>query len=173
MHRTPGSIWLRPSFIKVDYDKYCLLVAALTRDAFRMVGHLIGQDQQQRPADAYTQLKRALVSCHVLSDFKKVELLSRVEPLGGRRPSELLTAMPERTQSSPFFAYLFMQRLPREIRILLTDDDTTNMRALAAKADRLLVMHSPQPLEAALAAVALSSGSEEENTVAAAAGLAH
>jgi hypothetical protein len=64
--------------VTADYDKYCLLVASLNREAFKMVGHLLPRDDQQVPEDAYVQLKRALVSSHILSDFKKVELLSRV-----------------------------------------------------------------------------------------------
>jgi hypothetical protein len=40
-----------------------------------------------------------------------------------------------------FFFYLFLQRLPREIRVLLSEKDPTNMRAMADKAE---VMHSLQ-----------------------------
>jgi hypothetical protein len=118
-----------------------------------------------------TRSSSALVSSHVMSDYKKVELLSRVEPLGGRRPSELLVTMlelcPRGHEASPFFAYLFLQRLPREIRVLLADDDTANMRAIAEKADRYLVLHTPQAHESSLVAITQPAESEEDDTMAA------
>jgi hypothetical protein len=108
-----------------DYNKGCILVASLTREVFKMVGHLLTREDQEIPDDAHLQLERALVSTYILSNFKKVELLSRIEPLGGRRPSELMAAMlelcPHGHKSSPFFAYLFLQRLLREIHELLVD----------------------------------------------------
>jgi hypothetical protein len=158
--------------VTADYDKYCLLVASLNREAFKMVGHLLPRDDRQVPEDAYVQLKRSLVSSHILSNIKKVELLSRVEPQGGRRPSELLAAMlelcPHGHETSPFFAYLFLQRLPQEICMLLADEEYTDMRALAAKADRFMVLYSPQAPESSLAAMTLNADSSEEETVAAA-----
>ncbi len=38
--------------------------------------------------------------------------------------------------------------LPREIRVLLSEDDPAEMRAIADKADRLIAMHVPQGLDA-------------------------
>jgi hypothetical protein len=158
--------------VTADYDKYCLLLASLPKESFRMVSHLVELDGDRVADDAYTQLKRALVSSHIMSDYKKVELLSRVEPLGGWRPSELLATMlelcPRGHEASPFFAYLFLQRLPREIRVLLADDDTANMRAIAEKADRYLALHTLQAHESSLAAITQPAESEEDDTVAAA-----
>jgi hypothetical protein len=155
-------------------DKYCHLLAALPREAFRMVAHIVERDQEAEAAeeDLYAQLKAALVSSHVQSNYRRIELLSTVEPLGGRRLSELLASMlelcPSREEASPFFCYLFLQRLPREIRVLLADEDAANMRAVAEKADRLMVLHKPQSHEVGVAAVA--SLSDEEEAVAAVAG---
>jgi hypothetical protein len=81
--------------VAADYNKYCLLLASLPKESFRTISHLMELDRDNMLADAYTQLKRALVSSHVLSDYKKVELLSKVEPLGCRQPSEFLAAMLE------------------------------------------------------------------------------
>jgi hypothetical protein len=80
-----------------------------------------------------------------------VELLSAGEPLGGRRLSELLAAMleicPRAQEVSPFFCYLFLQRLPREIRVLLADKEPANMQAVAEKVDRYMALHKPQAHE--------------------------
>ena len=41
-----------------------------------------------------------------------------------------------------FFAMLFLQRLPRDIRVLLTHEDHSNLPLLAAKADGLVAFGS-------------------------------
>jgi predicted secreted Zn-dependent protease len=46
-----------------------------------------------------------------------------------------------------FFAYLFLQRLPKEVRVLLARDDCKEMQALAEKADGLMALHSHQGQE--------------------------
>jgi hypothetical protein len=107
--------------ITEDNDRYLCLIAALPREAFHLVAYLVERDDQ--PADAYAQLRAALLTSHTMSDYQRVELLSRLEPLGGRKPSDLLAVMlelcPRGHETSPFFGYLFLQRLPREIRVLL------------------------------------------------------
>ena len=153
--------------VNSNADKYCHLLAALPREAFRMVAHLVEQEQEAADADEnlYAQLKAALVSSHVMSNYRRIELLTTVEPLGGRRPSELLASMlelcPRGEEASPFFFYHFLQRLPREIRVLLADEDAANMRAVAEKADRLMILHKPQSHEVGVAAVAPLSDEDE------------
>jgi hypothetical protein len=73
-----------------DNIKYSLLLTALPRDAFCVVAHLVVDDP---PADAYVQLKAALIASHVLSNYQWVEMLAKMEPLGSHRPSEMLTAI--------------------------------------------------------------------------------
>jgi hypothetical protein len=153
----------------VDDDiKYSLLLTALPRDAFRIVAHLVVDDP---PADAYVQLKTALIASHVLSNYQRVEALARMEPLGGRRPSEMLTAMlelcPRGEESSTFFFFFFLQRLPREIRVLLADENPADLRAVADKADKLVALHSP--LSHDMVAVASNEPDSEGEDAAAAA----
>jgi hypothetical protein len=61
-----------------DNIKYSLLLTPLPRAAFRKIEHLIGDDEDEPAADAYRQLKAALVSSHVLSNYQKVEMLAKV-----------------------------------------------------------------------------------------------
>jgi hypothetical protein len=109
-------------------------------------------------------LKEALMQAHQLSDYQRVELLSKVEPLGSRKPSDLLAAMielcPRQHLDSPFFLYFFLQRLPREIRVLLAEEDPRDVRRIAEKADRLVALHVPH--HDAVAAVPLSSDDEAD-----------
>jgi hypothetical protein len=147
-----------------DNVKYLSVVDALPHEAFRMVAHIVEQEEQ--PEDAFQQLKAALVASHVLSDFQRVEQLSKVEPLGGRRPSELLATRleicPREHENCSFFRFAFLQRLLREIRILLAQEDAAELWVTAKKADRFLAIHSPQAHNKVLAALPASSEAEEE-----------
>jgi hypothetical protein len=158
--------------ITEDNNRYLCLIAALPRKAFCLVAHLVERDDQ--PVDA--QLRAALLTSHTMSDYQRVELLSRVEPLGGHKPSDLLAVMlelcPRGHETSPFFGYLFLQRLPREIRVLLAEEDVADMRALTEKADRFMAIQAPQSHDSTVAAMAASPDSEDDTVAAATAGQA-
>jgi hypothetical protein len=154
-----------------DNNKYLSVVAALPCEAFHMVAHIVEREEQ--PEDSFQQLKAALVGSHMLSDYQRVEQLSKVEPLSGRRPFKLLATMleicPREHENCPFFRFAFLQRLPREIRVLLAEEDAAELRATAEKADRFLAIHSPQAHDTLLAALPASSEAEDEAVTAAAA----
>ena len=88
--------------------------------------------------------------------------------LGDRKPSQLLAEMlelcPREEHGSKLFAVLFLQRMLREIRVLLAHDDHSNLRVLAVKADQLLAFHKLQLRESPVASAACE---EEADTVAA------
>ena len=90
----------------------------------------------------YSKLNEALLASHQLTNFQRVELILAMGPLGSRKPLELLADMwevcPSDEHNSKFFAALFLQRLPSHIRVLLTHEDHSNLRLLAAKADQLV-----------------------------------
>jgi hypothetical protein len=111
-------------------------------------------DEAGQSAQPYTELKARLLETHVLSDFERLEILFKMEPLGGRKPSQLLNAMiqycPDGKEKDIFFHFLFMQRLPLALRAMLGDAQPGDPRALAARADRLLALN---PLPASPIAV--------------------
>jgi hypothetical protein len=88
----------------------------------------------------------ALISKHTLTPYQQVDTLVNMEPLWGRKPSDMLAEMekfkPQDMQS--FYAYHYLQRLLREIRVLLAQDDLSNMTVLAEKADQLVALHQLQ-----------------------------
>jgi hypothetical protein len=147
-------------------DKFCHVLMALPKTSYRMIAHLV---TQAPPEDSYDQMKAALLSHHELSDYQRVDILSRMEPLGRRKPSDLLAAMlelcPQNQHTSPFFFYFFLQRLPREIRVLLSEESPADIRKVAVKADRLMVLHCPQHHDTA---AALPGSSDDEADAAAA-----
>ena len=65
-----------------------------------------------------------------------------METLGACKPSDLLADMweicPPTQHNSIFFAALFLQRLPRDIRVLLTHEDHSDLRRLASHTDQLI-----------------------------------
>jgi hypothetical protein len=128
--------------INREQNRYDYLVVALSKEAVSLVLDIVENPPQHHP---YTALKERLLESHQLNDYQRVSLLFRMEPLGGRKPSELLAAMlelcPRGHESSIFFTHLFLERLPAELRILLGEDDHQNPRDVAKKADSLWSLH--------------------------------
>ena len=121
-----------------------LVVNSLQKESLRPVLDLVTEPPEEHP---YTRLKDRLCVSHQLTDFQRVEKLHQLDSLGGRKPSELLHEMTEMCptgyEESPFFIYLYLERLPRELRIVLGDlDDNQDLRALAVRADRLWSLHN-------------------------------
>lgn len=154
--------------ITANRDKHCFVLRALPRDAYRLVSHIINQ---QPGDDSYARLKAALLAGHEMSDFQRVDRMSKLETLGGRKPSQLLALMlelcPSGHENSPFFTWFFLQRLPRELRIALGNDDFGDLRAVAAKADNLWDAGTLRQHEVV---AAVESPPDEELVAAAAAG---
>jgi hypothetical protein len=153
-----------------EMDKYYLVVASLSEQQAELISSVT--DEEPGPG-SYANIKAALVATNSLTPYQIVDRLMTMEPLGSRKATELLTAMQKLRPPSDdqFFAWAFLQRLPREVWVLLAHEDHSDMRKLAEKADGLLALHRPQshdiPVMATTAAIAAV---EEETTVAAAAG---
>ncbi len=77
----------------------------------------------------------------------------------------------EGESQSKIFRYLFLQRLPAELRIILSEDVDSTLPVLAARADQLWAHSARRPHDATAAVNAVSEDSgQEETTVAAVAG---
>jgi hypothetical protein len=125
-----------------QFDRYCHVVSALPHDSLRLVADLV----EAPPTETiYDDIKQRLVASHQLSDFQKAEKLFLMQSLGGRKPSEMMAAMlevcPRGEEKTNLFACLFLQRLPREIRVLLARVDHKDPKALAQQADELWALH--------------------------------
>ena len=132
-------------------DKFNLTVAALPEPVARQASHIIMDPPQ---FFQFEELRQHLTGHHELSDFEKVEKISRTEPLGGRKPTELLGSMlefcPRGEENSVFMKYFFFKNLPSELRVMLAEEDHLDLRTLAARADRLAAHHQQRPLIAAV-----------------------
>jgi hypothetical protein len=113
-------------------SNYYLVLAALSE---LQLAKVMAITEEEPTPESYGRIKEALLATHTLTPFQQVDRLVNMEGLGGRKPSELLAEMdkfkPKDMHS--FYAYHFLQRLPRELRVLLAREDSSNMCLLAGK----------------------------------------
>jgi hypothetical protein len=125
------------------------------------------------PANPYTELRRRLLAAHQLTDIQRVEQLFNLPPLAAQKLSELLAEMlwlcPRGQENNAFFNCLFLNKLPRELRILLSEAEMADKQALGARADLFAAHNSEQAHDVVAAVAAVSSPEQEgeETTVAA------
>jgi hypothetical protein len=147
--------------------RYYHVLAALSVDSVHLVRHVLHDDTGPK---SYNWLRTSLLASHSISNYQKMEWMMRLPPLGDRKPSVMLAEMlefcPAGEATTAVFAFLFLQRLPREIRALLSEDGPADMRAIAKKADRLIAMHVPQSHESCTA-VAAEDVADDSDVVAA------
>ncbi len=128
--------------VVAQFDRYCHVVAALPHESIRLVADIVEGEPSETP---YDDIKQRLVASHQLSDFQKAERLFQMPALGARKPSELMAAMletcPRGEEKTNLFACIFLQRLPREIRVLLAKADHKDPKTLATQADELWALH--------------------------------
>jgi hypothetical protein len=140
-------------------DRYCHVLAGLPQESLRMVLDIAENPPEEDP---YTAIKDRLMCSHQLSDYQRLDKLYNMPGLGAEKPSTMMAAMlelvPRGEEKSKMFSGLFLQRLPRELRILLTQEDLTDMKALAVKADAL---HTHRRIDSTVAAVEHLSVSED------------
>jgi hypothetical protein len=118
------------------------MVAALPHESLRLVVDLVESPPAETPND---DIKERLVASHQISNFQKAERLFLMPPLGGRKPSEMMAAMletcPRGEEKTNLFACIFLQCLPREIRVLFARVDHKDPKELARQADEFQALH--------------------------------
>jgi hypothetical protein len=128
--------------VEDERARFYLVLAALPEATARSVADLL----RGPPApDAYSTLRRRLLSSHSLTEYHRMEQLHSTQGLGRMRPPEMLSSMaqlcPAGETATKLFRYLFLQRLPRELRIMLSEDGASPIEQLAERADTLWSHH--------------------------------
>jgi hypothetical protein len=96
----------------------------------------------------YEYFKTQLLDIHQLSEYEKFDMLTKMEPIGGSKPSQLLHAMlefcPAEMEKYLSFHYFFMQRLPHfpGSQNAAGRGAVWQLCALATRADKLWFVHS-------------------------------
>ena len=90
----------------------------------------------------YTDLNQRLLTTFGLSKRERASKLIHLHPLGDQKPSELMDEMLSLLADHGFCflaEQLFLEQLPEDIRLQLSNDDFTNPRVLATKAGVLWI----------------------------------
>jgi hypothetical protein len=78
----------------------------------------------------YMELRRRLLAAHQLTDFQLVEQLFNLPPLASKKPSgsssRCWRLCPWGQENNAFFHCLFLNKLSRELRVLLIEADIAN-----------------------------------------------
>jgi hypothetical protein len=125
------------------------------------------------PANPHTELRRHLFAAHQLTNIQWVDQLFSLLPLAAHKLSELLAEMlclcRWGQEKNTFFNCLFLNKLLRELRILLSEANMADKQALGARGDLFTAHNSKQAhdIEAMVATVSLLEQEGEETTVAA------
>jgi hypothetical protein len=136
-----------------SFTRYCHVVAALPHESLRLVADLVETPPEDKP---YQQLKDRLMASRQLMRYQRAKRLFAMLALGSRKPSEMMAAMLEvclrGEEKTDLVACLFLQRVPRELRVLLARADHKDPKALADHRDELWAFHmAPAAQLAALA----------------------
>ncbi len=127
-----------------DQSRFDHVLSALPAD---MVSQVVDIVDTMPTSGLYEHFKKQLLEVHQLSDYEKFDHLIKMEPMGGRKPSQLLHAMlefcPTGMEKHLSFHYLFMQCLPQTLRVQLGEVQPGDPRTLASRADLLWSVHSP------------------------------
>jgi hypothetical protein len=124
--------------ITQDNLRFYYVLGALPESAVRSLGDLM---RGPPPPDAYQQLKTRLLAAHTLTEFQRMDKLLSAQP--SDLLHELVQFCPEGESQSKIFRYLFLQRLPAELRIILSEDSDSTLPVLAARADQLFGHTAP------------------------------
>ncbi|UYV71315.1 hypothetical protein LAZ67_8002606 [Cordylochernes scorpioides] len=129
----------KPSPITNDDTKFSYLIALLPPSTAIEVREFIISPP---PDNKYDALKKAIIKCTADSEFKKLQQLLTQEELGDRLPSQLLRHLRQligesKAVSDTTLKMLWMQRLPKNIQIILTTQEQASLNSLADLADRV------------------------------------
>ena len=131
--------------ITAPATKFAYVVSNLTQEVAVRIPDLIASP----PRDPYNSIKARLISMFVLSDYQKAETLVNLPSMGDQKPTVLMDKMlhllPAGHDPCFLFKFLFLQRLPADLRVLLMNDVADLPRDLAAKADILWTARSARP----------------------------
>ena len=122
-----------------DTTKYYHVVAALDQETS---GRILSTLSSPPTDNKYTDLKQRLLTTFGLSKRERASKLLHLHPLGDRKPSELMDEMLSLLADHGFCflaEQLFLEQLPEDIRLQLSNEDFTNPWALATKADVLWI----------------------------------
>ena len=140
--------------------RYFNVVKSLSQDSLRLIKDILANPH---PTTPYDILKDRLLNNHSLTDFQKIERQFKMGELGPQqKPSELLAHLVELAPAdeldSKYLIFLFIQRLPKILRMQLGDDLDLDLRDILERADRLWSIHAHDMASSVAAVAARGAG---------------
>jgi len=136
---------------------------ALPETTVSLIADLVEADSL--PANQNTELHGHLLAAHQLTDIQRVEQLHQLSPLTNQMLSEILAEMlrlcPKGQENNSFFNCLFLNKLPKDLQILLSEAYMVEKQALGDRAD-LFIAHNSKMAHDVVAAVAAIYLEEQE-----------
>ncbi|XP_064475718.1 uncharacterized protein LOC135389614 [Ornithodoros turicata] len=132
--------------IAAQSTKFYHVISALSPSAAEEVYDVIASPPLDIP---YDKLKAALLKRTTCSDRARLQQLLSAEELGDRRPTQLLRSMRQllgdgaSSTSDSFIRELFLQRLPRNVQMVLAATSNLSTDELATLADAVMEVASP------------------------------
>ena len=120
-----------------DDTKYHHVVSALDQET---ASRLIDVLTTPPATDKYEGLKKRLTATFSLGRRERASRLLRMQGLGDRKPSQLMDEMLSLMDGhAPCFLFeqIFLEQLPEDVRLQLADQDFTDPRAVAIRADSI------------------------------------
>ena len=112
--------------------KFFRVLQVLDSTVVRQAADLVENVPLHQP---YEALKARLLSASKVSDYQRAEKVMSLPALGDRKPSALMAEMlelcPRGWENENWFTFLFLSRLPQNLRVLLRGV-CTNQRSAAA-----------------------------------------
>ena len=123
--------------ITTELTKFDYLVKALDEDTALLVADLIANPPDAKP---YSTLKDRLLKVFSLSDRERASRVLDYPPLGDTPAAKMMDDVYRWLGDNPgqiLLKEILLRHLPENIRVVLENDSETDLRELAAKADRL------------------------------------
>ena len=87
-------------------------------------------------------MKERLQQLHDLDINQRVDSLLDMPVLQGQKPSDKRQLCPTGEDKPTFFRRMFVRRLPEKVKLMLTEDHSSTIAELAARADKLVTATS-------------------------------
>ncbi|KAM7299655.1 uncharacterized protein ISCGN_020221 [Ixodes scapularis] len=132
--------------ITSQQSKFDHVVSSLPQTVAAVVRDILRAPPQDMP---YDMLKAELIRRTTESEQRRLQQLLTSEELGDRKPSELLCRMEQllgdkaNTLDASILRELFLQRLPTQVRMILSTSATDSVETLARMADQIMDVNTP------------------------------
>lgn len=136
--------------ITSQHSKFDHVVSSLPPSAAFLIRDII-----RAPPDegSYDTLRETLISRTTESEERRLRQLLTSEELGDRKPTELLRCMlqllgdKQNSIDGVILRELFLQRLPTQVRMILSTSTSESLETLARMADQIIDVSSPGILQ--------------------------